>query len=394
MAQRIHKFKRELRLSWTPNPATGSAAAFLWGPRQTGKTTLLHQQFPGAKFYDLLDTALAAELSVHPRALREQTLADRPAVVVIDEIQKVPELLEEVHWLLENTSTRFVLCGSSARKLRRKARNLLGGRAIEFHLLPLTSREIPRLDLPRVFNHGALPIHYLVQDPSPLLRAYVNTYIKEEIIDEAATRNVPAFSRFLQVVGLTHGQQLNYANVARETHVSAATVRSYFQILEDTLLGFTLEPWRKAKKRRLVETAKFYLFDVGVANHLNPESSAIAEGSDLFGRAFEHVLLNEVRAFLAYREQAWPLAFWRTARHLGRFPRCGELAGDARGLFEHDEQLNPALASGTGEHIHGDGARQELRPTGGILRRAPALRTRRSPGASQGGSPRAVSWAP
>ena len=292
---------------------TGSAAAFLWGPRQTGKTTLLHQQFPDAWFYDLLDTDLAAALSVRPRVLREQTLADRPAVVVIDAIQKVPELLEEVHWLLENTPTRFVLCGSSARKLRRKARNLLGGRAVEFRLLPLTSHEIPHLELLRLFNHGALPIHYLVDDPAPLLRAYVNAYIKEEIIDEAATRNVPAFTRFLQVVGFTHGQQLNYANVARETNVSAATVRSYFQILEDTLLVFTLEPWRKARKRRLVETAKFYVFDIGVANHLNPEAGPISEGSDLFGRAFEHFLLNEVRAWLAYRGRDRSLAFWRTS---------------------------------------------------------------------------------
>lgn len=169
------------------------------------------------------------------------------------------------------------------------------------------------MDLVRLLNHGALPAHYLVNDPSPLLRAYVNTYIKEEIIDEAATRIIPAFNRFLQVVGLTHGQQLNYANVARETNVSAATVRSYFQILEDTLLGFTLEPWRKTRKRRLVETAKFFLFDMGVANYLNPEAGPITEGSDLFGRAFEHFLLNEVRAYLSYRGLGRPLSFWRTS---------------------------------------------------------------------------------
>jgi predicted AAA+ superfamily ATPase len=306
-------FIRRLELRWTRNPVTGAGALFLWGPRQVGKTTLLHQQLPGARFLDLLDTGLAAELSVNPRRLREETLADRPEIVVIDEVQKVPEVLEEVHWLLENTATRFVLCGSSARKLRRKARNLLGGRGTELHLLPLVTPEVPDLDLLRLFNHGALPIHYLVEEPAPLLRAYVNAYIKEEIIDEAATRNVPAFSRFLQVVGLTHGQQLNYANVARETHVSAATVRSYFQILEDTLLGFTLEPWRKAKNRRLAETAKFYLFDPGVANYLNPESGTISEGSDLFGRAFEHFLLNEVRAYLAYQERERALAFWRTS---------------------------------------------------------------------------------
>jgi predicted AAA+ superfamily ATPase len=312
VTQRVAKFQRSLELTWTPNPVTGSGAAFLWGPRQTGKTTLLHQQFPGARFYDLLDTALAAELSVSPRTLRETTLSDRPEVVVLDEIQKVPELLEEVHWLLENTATRFVLCGSSARKLRRKATNLLGGRAVEFHLFPLTSREVPDMDLLRLVNHGALPAHYLVDEPAPLLRAYVNAYVKEEIIDEAATRNIPAFGRFLQVLGLTHGRQLNYANVARETKVSAATVRSYFQILEETLLGFTLEPWRQARKRRLAETAKFYLFDIGVANHLNPEAGRITEGSDLFGRSFEHFVLNEVRACMAYRDRRRSICFWRT----------------------------------------------------------------------------------
>lgn len=312
MSSRLCNLERDLKLSWSLNPRTGSGAAFLWGPRQTGKTTLLHQQFPAAVYYDLLDTSLAAELSVRPRLLRERTLADRPEVVVVDEVQKAPELLQEVHWLLENTATRFVLCGSSARKLRRKSRNLLGGRAIEFHLLPLTSHEIPDLDLQRLVNHGALPIHYLSDDPERLLRSYVNTYIKEEIIDEAATRNVPAFTRFLQVVGLTHGQQLNYANVARETGVAAATVRSYFQILQDTLLGFTLEPWREARKRRLVDTAKFYLFDIGVANHLNPESGPVMEGSDLFGRAFETFLLSEVRARLAYTSREQALTFWRT----------------------------------------------------------------------------------
>ncbi len=252
-------------------------------------------------------------MSLHPKRLREEVLAARPEIVVIDEVQKVPQILDEVHWLLENTATRVVLCGSSARKLRRKARNLLGGRAIEFHLFPLTSHEVPDIDLLKVLRHGALPAHYLVADPGPLLKAYVNAYIKEEIIDESATRNIPAFSRFLQVVGLTHGQQLNYANVARETGVSANTVRSYFQILEDTLLGFTLEPWRKTKKRRLVETAKFWLFDVGVANYLHPEVRTVSEGTDIFGRAFEHFLLNEVRAYLSYRQRDLPLSFWRTS---------------------------------------------------------------------------------
>lgn len=312
MSYRIHKLSRSIQLEWTPNPVTGSSALFLWGPRQTGKSFLLRERYPAARLYDLLDAELSAELALRPHGLRQDVLGARPDLVILDEIQKVPALLDEVHWLLENTATRFVLCGSSARKLRRHGHNLLGGRATEFHLLPLTSREIPDLDLARLLNHGALPAHYLVEDPSALLRAYVNAYLKEEIADQAVTRNVPAFARFLQTVALTHGRQLNYANVSRETGVSPGTVRSYFQILEDTLLGFALEPWRKTKKRRLVDTAKFYLFDAGVANYLHPESTRVTEGSDLFGRGFEHFLLNEVRAYLAYRRLEVPLAFWRT----------------------------------------------------------------------------------
>jgi len=313
MRSQIPKFKRSLELSWEPNSITGSAAVFLWGARQTGKTTLLHDRYPEAKFYDLLDTTLSAELSVRPKILREEVLAERPRIVVIDEVQHVPPLLEEVHWLLENTATRFILCGSSARKLRRRSRNLLGGRAIDFHLLPLTTQEIGDIDLARALQHGTLPVHYLAHDPSPLLKAYVHNYIKAEIIDESATRNIPAFSRFLQVVGLTHGQQINYSNIARETGVSASTVRNYFQILEDTLLGFTLEPWRRRKKRRLVETAKFYLFDIGIANQLHPESRLVVQGSDRFGRAFEHFVLNEVRAYISYKRLDYPISYWRTS---------------------------------------------------------------------------------
>lgn len=313
MSSRISNFKRSLELSWVTNPISGSAAVFLWGARQTGKTTFLHERYPEARFYDLLDTTLSAELSVRPKILREEVLAERPRMVVIDEVQHVPSLLDEVHWLLENTATQFILCGSSARKLRRRSRNLLGGRAVDFHLLPLTTHEIGDVDLQRVLQHGALPVHYLVDDPAPLLKAYTYNYIKAEIIDESATRNIPAFSRFLQIAGLCHGQQINYASFARETGVSASTVRNYFQILEDTLLGFTLEPWRRRKKRRLVETAKFYLFDVGIANQLHPEAQIVVEGSDRFGRAFEHFILNEVRAYLSYGCLNHPISYWRTS---------------------------------------------------------------------------------
>lgn len=330
MSQRKSEIDRILRISMVPNPLRGSAAAFLLGPRQTGKSVLLRRLFSDARFFDLLDTRLSAELAVRPGLFRERLLADPADTVVVDEVQKVPALLDEVHYLLENTSTSFVLCGSSARKLWRKSPNLLGGRAVENFLFPLVSAELPDLDLDRMLNHGGLPAHYLVDEPRLLLRSYLDTYIKEEIIDESATRNIPGFSRFLAVVGATHGRQLNYANVARETGVSAGTVRGYYQILEDTLLGFTLEPWRRSTKRRMVETAKFYLFDPGVAGELDPESSSVVEGSDAYGRAFEHFLISEVRAFLSYGRRSERLRYWRTSS--GR--EVDLIVGEMRAAFE------------------------------------------------------------
>ena len=317
MSQRNSEFDRILQISTIPNPIKGSSAAFLLGPRQTGKSMLLRRRFPKARFFDLLDTELTAELTVRPRLFRERLLANPAKTVVVDEVQKVPQLLEEVHFLLENSSTRFILCGSSARKLKKNARNLLGGRAVEHFLFPLVSAELPDLDLRRMLNHGGLPAHYLINRPGPLLRSYVNTSLKEEIIDESLTRNIPGFARFLDIVGLTHGRQLNYANVARESGVSASTVRIYYQILEDTLLGFQLFPWRKSSKRRLVETSKFYLFDIGVANEINPESIGVAKGSDVYGRAFEHFMINEVRAYLSYNQRDDRLWYWRTSAFFG-----------------------------------------------------------------------------
>ncbi len=300
-----------------PNPATGAAAAFVWGPRQIGKTTLLKTRFADAMFYDLLDSAVSAELSLRPRTLREALLAIPPGLTVLDEIQKVPQLLDEVHWLLENTAHQFILCGSSARKLRRVARNLLGGRAIEHHLYPLTTKELgERFDLTHALNVGLIPIHYFSPNPKPLLKSYVNAYLKEEVLDESLTRNVPAFVRFLELAALSNGEQLNYATIARDCGVSASTVRSYYQILRDTLLGYDLAPWRKSTKRRMVETAKHYFFDVGVAGQLHPEIQQIVPGSAEYGRAYEHLLINEVRAFLAYAHQDIPLRYWRTSSGL------------------------------------------------------------------------------
>ena len=308
----ISLFNRLLKITIPINPIKGSGAAFLWGPRGTGKTTLLKQKFKKAKYIDLLDSDLCTEFIIRPKQLREEILADEPEVVIVDEIQKVPQLIDEIHWLLENVKIKIILCGSSARKLKKSGGNLLGGRAVTYELFPLTTAEISEIELNRALNVGTIPIHYLSNEPRRLLKAYINNYIKEEIIEEALTRNIPSFSRFLNTVALTHGQLLNYTNVARETGVSPNTVRDYYQILKDTLLGHDLEPWRKNKTRRLIETAKFYLFDVGIANHLNPEIERVSEGSDVYGNAFEHFLIEEVRAWLSYNEKDYSLSFWRT----------------------------------------------------------------------------------
>lgn len=287
----------------------------MWGPRKTGKSTLLKQQFPDAKWYDLLNTRLKSSLLLDPHRFTEEVVAQNPSVVVIDEVQKVPELLDEVHWCLENTKTRFILCGSSARKLKKGAANLLGGRAWRYELFPLTTAEIKNAELLRMLNHGLIPRHYLSQKPERSLDAYLADYLNEEIQAEALVRNVPSFGRFLRAMTMTHGQLTNYANIASDCGVSPKTVRSYYEILEDTLMGHVLEPWHKAKKRRLIETAKFYLFDVGLVRAAKG-MILIQERTEEFGRAFEHFMIEEIRACLSYYEKRLPLSYWRTTTGL------------------------------------------------------------------------------
>jgi predicted AAA+ superfamily ATPase len=290
-------------------------AAFLWGPRKVGKTTLLKQKFPNAHFVDLLQSDLKTSLLLRPSLLREDVAANHYELVVVDEVQKVPALLDEVHWCLENTKTRFILCGSSARKLKHGAANLLGGRTWRFELFPLTTLEMKEYRLERILNHGLIPLHYAEPAPERSLRSYVLDYIEQEIHAEALTRNVPAFAKFLEAVAATHGRLINYSNIARDCGVASKTVREYFQILEDTLLGHRLAPWRKKKSRRLIETAKFFLFDVGVVRALSG-MRLIQDGTEEFGRAFEHFLIEEIRAWLSYKEKFLPLAYWRTSTGL------------------------------------------------------------------------------
>jgi predicted AAA+ superfamily ATPase len=285
-------------------------SAFLWGPRKTGKTYWLRQTFPEHVRIDLLQTDVFGEYAARPSLLRER-YQDHRKMIIIDEVQMVPDLLHEVHWLIENRGSSFLMTGSSARKLRRKHANLLGGRAWRYTMHPLTFLETQGIDLGGAMVSGLLPPHFLSPDPIRDLRSYVADYLKEEIAAEAAVQSIPAFSEFLRVAALTSGELLNYTNVAREAGVSAKVVRSYFQILEDTLLGFRVASWRKSKTRRMIETEKFYLFDVGVANYLSRRTPR--EGTPEFGKAFEQYILMELKAYQAYRNPELDIRYWRTS---------------------------------------------------------------------------------
>lgn len=287
-------------------------SAFLWGPRKTGKTTLLRQQFPDAFWIDLLDHELFWALSQNPARLRQMVEVQPSRTVVVDEVQKIPRMMDEVHWLIENRGYQFILSGSSARKFRRGDVHLLGGRAWRFELYPLVTKEIQGLDLDKALLTGLLPSHYLSPDPQMDLRAYVHDYLKEEIQAEALTRNLPAFSRFLHSAAVTNGMLLNYSNAAREAGVSVKTIREYYQILEDTLIGRLLPPWKKARKRRLIETSKFFFFDTGIVSAILGRRS-LPPGTREHGRAFEHFILQECWAYSHYSKEEFPFFYWRTA---------------------------------------------------------------------------------
>ncbi|MEW6079513.1 MAG: DUF4143 domain-containing protein [Thermodesulfobacteriota bacterium] len=285
-------------------------SAFLWGPRKVGKSYWIGHSFPGAEIIDFLKTDTLAEYISRPALLRER-YHHHQGLLIIDEVQKVPAVLDEVHWLMENKGISFMLTGSSARKLRRGHANLLGGRAWRRTMAPLSLVEVEHFDIEKIMVSGLLPPHYLSPEPTEDLRAYVADYLKEEIIAEALTQNIPAFSEFLRVAALTSSELINYMNIARETGVSHKVIRTYFDILEDTYLGFRIQPWKKSKNRRMILTEKFYLFDVGVANYLARRRPVM--GSSDFGKAFEHYILMELKAYQAYRDPDLPITFWRTS---------------------------------------------------------------------------------
>src|SRR3990167_7591251 len=348
--------KRLLNLNLPPHQS-----AFLWGARKTGKSTYLAEHFPSAIQYDLLKTDELARLLRAPHLLREEILALTPEQilrpVIIDEVQKAPNLLNEIHWLIEHQKTQFILCGSSARKLKRGAANLLGGRAWRFQFYPLVYPEIPAPDLLRIFQHGLLPANYLSEHPARMLRAYVTNYLMEEIQAEGLVRNLPGFAKFMDLVGYTNGQMMNFQNISRDVGVDAKTIKQYYQILVDTLIGYYVEPFHKKVKRDLIlSTPKFYLFDVGIAHHLKHRHISVLKGAEA-GEALEHYLLTELIAFHGLNEIDRPIQYWRSKSGLevdfvlgeGRIAIEAKISSniqtsDVKGLVAFSEDYQPERA--------------------------------------------------
>lgn len=288
-------------------------SVFLWGARQVGKTTLLDELYPNCRRYDLLRAKDYNRLLRRPELLGEELDALGPEdTVVIDEVQKIPQLLDEVHSLIQRRGIRFILSGSSPRKLKRYGANLLGGRAVRKVLYPLVSAEVPDFDIVKAVNNGMIPRHYLVDNPWERFRAYINVYLNEEIREEAISRNLQSFSRFLEVAAQSDGEMLVYKNVAQDCGIDYRTVKSYFEILQDTLIGHLIPGFTLSKKRSAMQSPKFYYYDVGITNFLLGRRK-MEPGSELFGHSFEHFIIQELVAWLGYHQSDERLTYWHTA---------------------------------------------------------------------------------
>ena len=285
---------------------------FLFGARQTGKSTLLKERFKGSIYYDLLDPDVRKAFKRNPNSLKE-ALWDKPAgtLVIVDEIQKVPELLDVVHSLMVDKGLWFVLSGSSARKLKRSGANTLGGRAIPETLYPLVWPEVTDFQIDRAVQNGMIPRHYMIEDATKRLSGYVKVYLDEEIREEGEVRELDAFERFMEVAAISDGEMLNYTNIASDCGVSAKTVKSYFQILYDTLIGYEIPAFRKEIKRKVIQAPKFYYFDVGLANYLMGRHS-LKRATDDYGHAFEHYVMQEIIAYKGYNDKRDTISYWHT----------------------------------------------------------------------------------
>ena len=287
-------------------------SCFLFGPRGTGKSTWLRHQLADAVFVDLLDPALHRRLEARPERLRELLAGAPGRTVVIDEIQRVPQLLTVVHAMLEAPSPpRFVLTGSSARKLRRGGVDLLGGRAIQCALHPFMAAELPAFHLGDALENGLIPLVLGAAQPAATLAGYASLYLDQEVRAEGLTRNVGNFARFLEAASFSHGGLLNVAAIARECEVPRKAVASYIDILEDLLLAYTLPVFRRRAKRQTSVHSKFYLFDAGVFRALRPKGP-LDRPSEIDGQALEGLVAQHLRAWAAYSNDDAALSFWRT----------------------------------------------------------------------------------
>lgn len=289
----------------------GNDSIILFGPRGTGKSTWIKQRFPDAPLYDLLDTREFLRLSKEPYLIgQELKHLPQDSLVVIDEVQKVPALLDEVHRLIENQRLKFILSGSSARKIKKGGANLLAGRAKLANMFPLVSAEVNfDFDIQKVLQFGTLPMAFTSDDPASYLKTYAEVYLDEEIKGEAITRSIGHFGRFLEVAARQNGQLTNVSNISRDAMVARQTVQGYFDILKDTLIGCWLYPWKLKRATKQVVHPKFYFFDPGVVRALSGRI-AYPPSQEEMGHLFETFILNEVRAYLSYSRIDYPVYFW------------------------------------------------------------------------------------
>lgn len=290
---------------------------FLFGPRGTGKTSWIQANFADALYIDLLKTQDYLLLQANPSRLESMVLAHAASQwIIIDEVQKIPALLDEVHRLIEKYQRCFVLSGSSTRKLKRGGANLLAGRAILYHMHPLTATEIgDSFDLLKALQFGLLPHSYLQNNPKDFLESYMVTYLKEEVLQEGLVRNVGSFSRFIEVASFSQGNQLNLTAIAQECGISQKIVRNYFEILEDLLIAVQIPCFTKRAQRKLVQHPKFYYFDAGVYQYIRPRGP-LDIPEEIGGSAFETLFLQHLRAIIDYERSDLKIYFWRTTTQI------------------------------------------------------------------------------
>lgn len=291
-------------------------STFLWGARKTGKSTYLKQHFKDSLVYDLLKTDEYLRLLQQPSLLRQEIEALDPVrlqyPIIIDEVQLIPELLNEVHWLIENSQAYFILCVSSARKLKRQGVNLLGGRVWKQNFYPLSFVEINNVDLVTALSKGLIPSHYFTEHWKKTINAYIEDYLIQEIKAEALVRNLAAFAHFLKVAAHANTQMINFTNIAQDCQIDSKTVKEYYQILVDTLLGYFIYPYKgNVKRKDIVKAPKFYFFDVGVVNGLTKQTVSDLMGVQA-GHAFENYILMELMAYRGLNELDFDISYWRS----------------------------------------------------------------------------------